>query len=182
MPSTVRELIDQARIARLDDRLADARRDLVEAAALARQADVPADLAEALMAWGQVERDLGQDRNALPLYEEAVACRRRAGEPLALAHAIRHLGDLHRHSERLGLARACYDEALALYRAQPDPPALDVANALRPLALLDEREGRKEVAAELWKQAGALYVAAGVAEGAEQAYGALSRLRMQPAG
>lgn len=182
MPSTVRELIDQARIARLDDRLADARRGLVEAASLARQVDAPAELAEVLMAWGQIERDLGQDRSALPLYEEGVAYRRRAGEPLALAHAIRHLGDLHRHSERLGLARACYDEALALYRGQPDPPPLDVANALRPLALLDEREGNSSVAAELWRQAGALYVAAGVAEGAEQAYGALSRLRAMAAG
>lgn len=182
MPSTVRELIDQARIARLDDRLDDARRDLVAASGLVRQADTPAELAEVLMAWGQIERDLGQDRSALPLYEEGVACRRRVGEPLKLAHAIRHLGDLHRHSDRPGLARTCYDEALALYRAQPDPPPLDVANALRPLALLDEREGNVSVASELWRQAGALYVAAGVAEGAEEAYGALSRLRTMAAG
>ena len=131
------------------------------------------------MGWGQIERDLGQDGRALPLYEEAVSCRRRVGEPLALAHALRHLGDLHRHSERLGLARACYDEALALYRAQPAAPPLDLANALRPMALLDEREGRPEAALDSWREAGTLYAEAGVAEGAEQASSALLRL-MEP--
>ena len=179
MAKTVRELIDQARRARGEDRPADARRDLVEAATLAREADAPAELAEALMAWGQIERDLGKDGSALPLYEEAVSCRRRADEPLALAHALRHLGDLHRHSERLGMARACYDEALSLYRAQPEAPPLDLANALRPMALLDEREGRAEAAVDSWREAGTLYAEAGVVEGAEQASSALLRL-MEP--
>ncbi len=143
MADTARDLIDKARQARREDRPADARRDLIQATALAREAENPAVLADALMAWAQIERDLGKDGSALPLYEEAVSCRRRVGEPLGLAHALRHLGDLHRHSERLGLARVCYDEALNLYRTQPQAPALDLANALRPMALLDERVHRR---------------------------------------
>ncbi len=179
MADIARDLIDRARRARGEDRPADARRDLIQAAALAREAENPADLADALMAWAQIERDLGKDGSALPLYEEAVSCRRRVGEPLALAHALRHLGDLHRHSERLGLARSCYDEALALYRAQPAAPAVDLANALRLMALLDEREGRAEAAVDSWREAGTLYAEAGVVEGAEQASSALLRL-MEP--
>ena len=83
-------------------------------------------------------------------------------------HAVRHLADGYRSTGRLAEAEACYDEALALYAAADEPPALDYANALRPMAILKESLGETDEARDLWQQAKSLYatvpIAAGVAE------------------
>ena len=69
----------------------------------------------------------------------------------------------------MDLAEPCYEEALALYRSsgQTAPP-LDLANAIRPLAILRERVGNANEAVLLWREARDLYlsvnVRAGVAE------------------
>jgi tetratricopeptide (TPR) repeat protein len=125
------------------------------------------DLAAALKGLGQIERDMGHGDAALALYEEAVALCREAGEPLALAHTIRHLGDIHPEAGRLELAEPCYQEALTLYRNERTA-ALDLANAIRPLAMLKEQKGEVKQARSLWAEAKELYAAvdvdAGVAE------------------
>jgi tetratricopeptide (TPR) repeat protein len=118
-----------------------------------------------------LERDLGHGDAALPLYEDAVAICRLEDDALRLAHAVRHLGDVHLDGDRLDRAEPCYREAVALYRAHPQAPPLDLANALRPLAMLEEHLGRTAQAVALWTEARDLYAAAdvqaGVAESAE---------------
>ena len=84
----------------------------------------------------------GRLDDALHLYEEAVALCRLDNDPLQLAHTVRHLGDVHHDAGRLDRAEHCYREALAWYRAHPNTPPLDLANTLRPLAILEERLGR----------------------------------------
>jgi tetratricopeptide (TPR) repeat protein len=165
MPTAALELVQRADRARREERLADARRDLTEAVALLRRAGEPKELAQALKALGQIERDLGHADAALPLYEEAVVIDRGAGDPLALAHTVRHVGDVHRGAGRPDLAGPCYREALALYRSSEGTDPLDLANALRPLAILEEAAGRTETAAALWGEARDLYAQANVAEG-----------------
>ena len=49
-----------------------------------------------------------------------------------------------------------------------DTPALELANALRPCALLRERLGDGEAALALWREARELYLAAGIAEGVRE--------------
>ncbi len=141
---------------------------LAEAVALFRAAGAVTELVAALGKLGHAEEDAGRGDAALACREEAVAVARRAGRPMPLAHAVRHLGDLHRKSGRLAPAEACYAEAVALYGGQDDPPALDYANALRPMAILNETLGRTEEARTLWRRArdlyGAVPVEAGVAE------------------
>ena len=141
---------------------------LSEAVALCRAAGADGELVAALGKLGHAEEDAGRDDAALACREEAVAVARRAGRPMPLAHAVRHLGDLHRKAGRLEAAEACYAEALALYGGQDDPPALDYANALRPMAILNESLGRVGEARILWRRArdlyGAVPVEAGVAE------------------
>ena len=126
------------------------------------------ETAKALRRRGEDERHLPDGDGGRGSYEQAVAILREADEPLLLAHTIRHLGDLHRHAQRLELAASCYDEALALYHGHPDAPPLDVANALRSMALLKEVTGDTAGALALWQQAHNIYVAlhvkAGVAE------------------
>ena len=83
--------------------------------------------------FGHVQED---DEAKLACYVEAVAAARECDDPLQLAHAVRHLGDVHRHAGSREAAHACYDEALTLYRNADAPPTLDVANAVRPMAIL----------------------------------------------
>lgn len=151
-------------------------RHLSEAATLCRASGADGVLAEALGKLGHAEEDAGRDEAALACYEEAVQAARRAGHPLRLAHAARHLGDAHRKAERPAAAEACYAEALALYGAQDDPPALDHANALRPMAILKETQGQVDDAKALWRRARTLYRSAGVEAGVDECTEHLARL------
>ena len=69
-------------------------------------------------------------------YEEAVSLFREVGEPLVLAHVIRHLGDVYHEQGCPELAEPCYHEALGLYRSHDGGSSLDLANAIRSLAVL----------------------------------------------
>lgn len=162
--------------AEFEQAVARVQRCLAEAVALCRAAGADRELVAALGKLGHAEEDAGRDDAALACREEAVAVARRAGHPMPLAHAVRHLGDLHRKAGRLAGAEACYAEALALYGGQDDPPALDYANALRPMAILDEMLGRSDNARILWRRARKLYAAIPVEEGVAECREHLARL------
>ena len=167
-PPATRPEVDQAR--------ARVRQCLAEAVALCRAAGADRELAAALGKLGHAEEDEGRDDDALACRQEAVAVARRTGHPMPLAHAVRHLGDLHRKAGRLAEAEACYSEALALYGGQADPPALDYANALRPMAILKESTGRAGEARILWRRARDLYGTVPVKEGVAECTEHLARL------
>lgn len=97
-------------------------------------------------------------------YEESVALLRQLDRPLMLAHTVRHLGDVYCESGLRELAESCYDEALTLYRNQPDRSPLDLANAIRSLAVL-----RSEQARTLWEEAREIYAALGIDAGIKEA-------------
>jgi tetratricopeptide (TPR) repeat protein len=157
--------IDQGRRARREGRPEDARRAYAEAIDACRGPAHRRLLLEALQGLAQIERDLGRPAAALVLYEEAVAVARQADDALALAHTVRHLGDVHRETGRNDLAEPCYREALAIYRRHPETAPLELANAIRPLAIVEERAGRPAEARRLWHEARDLYAAAGVEAG-----------------
>lgn len=115
----------------------------------------------ALRELGEVERRVPDVEAARRHYEEAVLILRGLDEPLRLAHAVRHLGDLHRGAGRGELAEGCYDEALAIYRHDRRTPPLDLANALRGLAL---------------------YASLGVAAGADESAARIAQLNRRLAG
>ena len=93
-------------------------------------------------------------------YEEAVALFREADEPLVLAHTVRHLGDVYLEQGRPDLAEPCYHEALGLYRSNEDDSSLDLANAVRSLAVL-----RWEQAKTLWEEVLDLYTSLSIEAG-----------------
>jgi len=109
-------------------------------------------------------RAAGRLAEAAALYEEAA----RSGEPRARAHRLRHAGEIWLELARLDRAEAALDTALAGYRNLAAAPALELANALRPLALLREAQGRKKEARDAWAEAGRLYAEAGVEIGARE--------------
>ena len=170
------DLIERARQARRDNRLADAKRDLEEAIKLCRLAGAPVELAEALTGLGQIERDLQHNDAGLAHYEEAVEIYRAHGNAQRLAHTIRHVADIHRHARRYELADTCYEEALGLYRAHGDTPPLDLANALRGWAILKEETGHAAQARVLWLEAKELYTAVNVEAGVAESKRRLERL------
>ena len=167
MPSTIDNLLVLARHARFDDPES-ARRDLVEAVALARRDQDPLQLAKTLTALGQIERDLHHMEEALRHYEEVADIYRAVDIPLTLAHAIRHVGDIHQEAGDLKLAEPRYIEALTIYRAHAETHPLDLANTIRGYALLKEAFGETQEAKSLWEEAGKLYASQNIDEGVEE--------------
>jgi len=144
-----------------------------------RQAGMKRELIRALKGLGQIERDLENGAAALVLYEEAVALCRQEGDALMLAHTVRHVGDIHQEGGRDGLAEPCYNEALSIYRRDNETQPLDLANTIRPFALLKENAGEVEEAKRLWAEARDLYAVANVAQGVAESSRRLARLESQ---
>ncbi|HEY1658987.1 MAG TPA: tetratricopeptide repeat protein [Candidatus Sulfotelmatobacter sp.] len=162
------KLVGLARDARRENRLQDAHQYLREAVALSRAAGDTVDLANALTALGQNERDLGHNDVALQHYEEAAEIYRPSADIQRLAHTIRHLGDLYRHERVNEKAEACYREALDLYRADVKTTPLDLANAIRGFAMLQHDAGQNKEAKQLWTEARELYGAVNVEAGVKE--------------
>ncbi len=164
------DLIQRALQARREKRLLDAKHDLAEAVALFRERGSRNNLARALRELGELERHLPDANAAIQHYGEAIAILRELDGPLRLAHALRHLGDVHHEAGHTALAEIHYQEALALYRSNEDTRPLELANAIRSLAVLKGEAAEIEEATKLWREAHDLYlavnVAAGVAESA----------------
>ena len=167
-PPATRAELEQA-IARFHGYLSDA-------VTLCRKAGATRELVAALGKLGHAEENAGRGDAALACYEEAVTVARGADLAIPLAHAVRHLGDLHRKAGRLAAAEACYAEALALYGGQDEPPALDYANALRPMAILKETLGQVDDARALWQSARELYGIASIEAGVAECTDHLDRL------
>ena len=73
-------------------------------------------------------------------------------------------------------AEPCYQEALLLYRDHPGTAPLDLANALRPFAILSEALGKPEQAIQLWTEARTLYAALNLKAGVDESSEHLARL------
>jgi tetratricopeptide (TPR) repeat protein len=172
MSESIEHLLTEATRARLEQRFGDAKRDLTEAVASTRKSKDQRRLARALAALGQIERDLHNDEVALRLYEEAAEIYRGLNDTLKFAHALRHVADILREMKRLPSAATAYAESLRIYHDHEDTQLLDLANAVRGLALLKEALGANEEARALWEEAGILYaevnVESGVAESARR--------------
>ena len=170
------QLINEASLAKREGRFGQARNALLKAVSLLRQEDTSAALARALRSLGEVERKLHDTSSAQVHYEESVAIYRRSGDALALAHTVRHLGDILHEAGDAASAKPCYNEALALYRAHPEASPLDVANAIRSMAVLKADVGSTEEARQLWEEARSLYAMLNIAEGVRESSARLARL------
>jgi tetratricopeptide (TPR) repeat protein len=171
------KLMAQARTARRDSRPKDAERLFSSAVDLCRENGNRLELAHALEALGQIERDMDRSDDALLRYEEAVAIYRTSGDQQKLAHAVRHVADIQRGAGRPELAEPLYREALAIYRLDPRTTPLNLANAIRGLAILKSDALQINEAITLWEEARSLYGAVGVEAGVEECERRLRKLR-----
>lgn len=122
-------------------------------------------LIAALQGLAQIERDRNQPDAALPYYQEAEAIARDQSDNTVLAHTIRHLGDLYQDMGNYESAEKLYLEALDIYRGDRSTGDLELANTLRPMALLLEATSRRVAAKRKWEDAKQHYVSAGIDEG-----------------
>ena len=107
---------------------------------------------------GYAARKAGDRDRAIICYGEGAETYRQTGEIQSLASALRHIADMHQETGALERAAPLYDEALTLYRSDPATRSLNLANCIRPMALLAESRGGDALA--LWREARALYVRA----------------------
>lgn len=165
--------------AQKERRYAEAKREWTTVAELSRQQNDISELAWATRWLGEIERKQHNHDAARLHYEEAVKLYRGLSDPLVLAHTIRHLGDVYHEAHQPNLAEPCYREALEVYRAHPEAAPLDVANAIRSMALLKTELGERDEARALWEEVRQRYVAVGVDAGVAESSARLAGLAAQ---
>lgn len=117
---------------------------------------------------GKKARAQHRVEEARRLYNEAARLYLAEMNPLAYAHTIRHIADMHLDESNYSAARPLYEEALELYRSNLNTRLLDLANAVRPYALLQEATGNKDAARPLWREARNLYASLRIEAGVRE--------------
>ena len=117
---------------------------------------------------GRKARAEHQLAEARRLYTEAAALHREENNPLAYAHDIRHIADMFLQESQFAEAQPLYEEALELYRSNLNTKILDLANTVRPYALLHEKLGNHETAKALWQEARNLYASLRIEPGIKE--------------
>ncbi len=125
---------------------------------------------------GRQARNEGNLQVARESYIEAARLYREQNDLLAYAHTIRHIADFHRKEGSFSEAKHIYEEALELYRSNLDTKLLDLANAVRPYAILLEAQGDRNSATKFWKEARHLYGSLRLDEGTSECDTHLSQL------
>lgn len=170
------EHLREAVAARRAGRTEDGWRHLLAAEAICRSTGRRRDLVTTLAGMAQLHRDGADYASALPLYEEAATHAQQLRAPTLLARTLRHLGEVHMELLHLERAQQHLRDALDLYRVEPDVPPLELANAVRPLAICLERQGTVGEARRLWTEARDRYAALGIEDGVAECAAALERL------
>ena len=110
-------------------------------------------IADSLKGLGNILRRPRFSRDAANnAYKRAANLYKELGLPLEEAWVKRHIGLNHEYAGRLEKAEKYYDEALALYRDHGTDDG-NYANAVRYLAVIKERLGKKDESAILWEEA-----------------------------
>ncbi|MFL9841027.1 hypothetical protein ABS767_08650 [Sphingomonas sp. ST-64] len=121
--------------------------------------------ARALTRQARLARDAGNLEWAQHDQQAAIALLRKAGDGHALARALRRAGDIFLAQGDQERAAAALAEAFVLYEASPDAGTLEIADAVRSVALLAEALGEPEQALMMWQDARERYAQAREAGG-----------------
>jgi beta-lactamase regulating signal transducer with metallopeptidase domain len=144
--------LETGEIARREKRFADARADFAAAATWYATHGPTRMRVHALTRQAQIERDLGNYDAAIGFQQTALQLQREIGSD-GLPHVVRHLADMLDDAGRHEDASPYYSEMEMLYRNSSSTPPLEMANAVRSLAVHAEHVGDKKRAAQLWIEA-----------------------------
>jgi len=114
---------------------------------------------------GYQARNDGRLAAARAHYADAARLYREQKDVLAYAHAIRHIADIYQQELNPPSAKPLYEEALEIYRGNLNTKLLDLANTVRPYALLLEQQGDSSAALKFWEEARNLYGSLRIEEG-----------------
>jgi hypothetical protein len=113
-------------------------------------------------------RRQGRLSDATALYEEAAESFQAEHQPERWAHALRHAAEF---AVRAGDCATGLREARVVveyYRSTP-PTTLEMANAMRVMAMAEMAAGERDSAVTHWIEARSLYMDAGIADGVVEA-------------
>ena len=113
-------------------------------------------------------RRQGRLSDATALYEEAAKSFQAEQQLARWAHALRHAAEFAVRAGDCSTGLRDAHTVLEYYRSCP-PASLEMANALRVLAMAEAAAGERDTALTHWREARALYMDAGVADGVVQA-------------
>jgi tetratricopeptide (TPR) repeat protein len=133
-------------------------------------------LAAEVISEGRQARKENKLAAARALYAEAAKIYADQNDSLAYAHTIRHIADMYLDESNLREARPLYEKSLEIYRSDLNTKLLDLANAVRPYALLNEKSGNLEIAKQLWQEARNLYSSLRLEEGVRECDAHLTQL------
>ncbi len=165
MSDTFREILDQALRDRSGGRFEQARVGFLQALEKSTLNNDRQGRLLALKGLAQVARDSRRPVQALPFLKEATQLARDTGDEIMIAHTIRHLADTFCEIGQAELARPLYLEAVQIFQNNPMASNLDLANSLRPAALLFESLGDYSRASSFWQEAREGYSAAAIEDG-----------------
>lgn len=113
-------------------------------------------------------RRQGRLSDATALYEEAAESFQAEEQPARWAHALRHAAEfaLRAGDCTTGLREA---QVVVHYYRSSQPTPLEMANALRVLAMAEMAAGERDSAVAHWSEARDLYTDAGVVDGVNEA-------------
>lgn len=151
-PQLAARRLESGETARREKRLHEARVDFAAAAGWYSAHGPIAMQIHALTRQAQIERDLRNYDAATDFQQRALQLQREIG-PDGLPHVMRHLADILDDSGRYDEASRYYAEMESLYRGNSATPPLEMANAVRSLAVHAEHRGDKERAHQLWTEA-----------------------------
>jgi len=157
-------LIERGRRARLERRFEDARSLFLEALNGCSCDDDPRMIAELHAELGYVTRALHDLQPAEAYYRQATVQFRALGDAYRTAHNMRHLADILRETGRAAEAEPYYSAAIEFFRKSGEYP-LQLANAIRGLALMQGELGDYSGALQSWVEARALYLMVSVDAG-----------------
>ncbi|OJJ16125.1 hypothetical protein BKI52_35755 [marine bacterium AO1-C] len=126
--------------------------------------------------FGQIERDQQALNKALLMYNKALGEFRKISDNVKVTHTVRHIADLHQALGQHHIAEENYQMVLTSYRKSEETAGLDLANALRGFALLQEGLGNNTAAKNAWTEARAIYLSADIQAGVEECDGHLVKL------
>lgn len=162
-------LVSRAWQARRDGQLDEAQSLLLKAADLCRT-DVllKPDRVNILRKLAHVLQDKGETDAALKALTEANDLCAQIEDDYLTAHTLSHLGDVYRAKGLLEEADPVYAEALSYYQNADEVSELDLANALRSMALLREQQNDTAQAIKYWRQAHYYYQATHIQPGVDE--------------
>ena len=114
---------------------------------------------------GYQARKEGRLSEARAQYTIAAKLYYQRNDVLSYAHTIRHIADIYQQELNPLSAKPLYEEALEIYRGNLNTKLLDLANTVRPYALLLEQQGDSSAALKFWEEARNLYGSLRIEEG-----------------